>query len=133
MIHVRQLTKSYTDLRRGQIVALAGISFDVWPGQIYGLLGPNGAGKTTALRILSTVLSPSAGHVTVGGFDVRAEPSMVRRRINVECSTTARINRSSIIRVRSKSPPRIVNCSVPLPASTSACTESASGLSAGAG
>ena len=56
MIHVRNLRKSYADLRRGQFVALNGLTFDALSGQIFGLLGPNGAGKTTALRILSTVL-----------------------------------------------------------------------------
>ena len=47
-----------------------GISFHARPGQIYGLLGPNGAGKTTALRILSTVLRPTAGTATINGYDV---------------------------------------------------------------
>ena len=61
MIHVHQLTKHYSDLRRGQIVALGGISFHARPGQVFGLLGPNGAGKTTVLRILSTVLRPTSG------------------------------------------------------------------------
>ncbi len=60
MIHVHELTKCYSDLRRGQFVALGGISFHARPGTVYGLLGPNGAGKTTALRILSTVLRPTA-------------------------------------------------------------------------
>ena len=61
MIHVHALTKHYADLRRGRLVALGGVSFHARPGEIYGLLGPNGAGKTTALRILSTVLRPTAG------------------------------------------------------------------------
>ena len=72
MIHVHELTKHYTDLRRGQFVALGGISFHARPGQIYGLLGPNGAGKTTILRILSTVLRPTSGTATINGFDVLA-------------------------------------------------------------
>jgi len=88
MIHVRSLTKSYADLRRGQFVALAGISFDALPGQIYGLLGPNGAGKTSALRILSTVLRPTSGTATVNGFDVLTQPAHVRRQIGfVSCNT----------------------------------------------
>ena len=61
MIHVRELTKAYADLRRGKVLALSGLTLDAYPGQVYGLLGPNGAGKTTALRILSTVLRPSSG------------------------------------------------------------------------
>ena len=89
MIHVRGLTKTYADLRLGQIVALDGISFDALPGQIYGLLGPNGAGKTTALRILSTVLRPSGGKATVNGFDVLTQPSLVRHQIGFVSASTA--------------------------------------------
>ncbi|MFV1966767.1 MAG: ATP-binding cassette domain-containing protein [Pirellulaceae bacterium] len=89
MIHVRQLTKSYADLRRGTTTALAGISFDAWPGQIFGLLGPNGAGKTTALRILSTVLQPSGGRATVSGYDVLTRPAQVRRQIGFVSANTA--------------------------------------------
>lgn len=88
MIHVRELTKTYADLRRGQFVALAGLSFDARPGQIYGLLGPNGAGKTTALRILSTVLRATSGEATVNGFDVLTQPDLVRHQIGfVSCNT----------------------------------------------
>jgi sodium transport system ATP-binding protein len=89
MIHVRQLTKSYADLRRGQFVALAGISFDAVPGEIYGLLGPNGAGKTSALRILSTVLRPTSGQATVNGYDVLTQPSLVRHQIGFVSTNTA--------------------------------------------
>jgi sodium transport system ATP-binding protein len=88
MIHVRELTKTYADLRRGPFTALAGLSFDARPGQIYGLLGPNGAGKTTALRILSTVLRPTSGHATVNGYDVVTQPDLVRHQIGfVSCNT----------------------------------------------
>src|SRR5688572_4409392 len=89
MIHVRELTKSYADLRRGRFVALAGIAFDALPGQIYGLLGPNGAGKTTALRILSTVLRPSGGTATVNGYDVVTQPDHVRHQIGFVSTNTA--------------------------------------------
>ena len=89
MIHVRRLTKCYADLRRGQLVALDGISFDAEPGQVYGLLGPNEAGKTTTLRILSTVLRPTAGSATVNGFDVLTQPSQVRRQIGFMSANTA--------------------------------------------
>jgi sodium transport system ATP-binding protein len=88
MIHVRDLTKEYADLRRGRFVALGGISFDAYPGQIYGLLGPNGAGKTTALRILSTVLRPTRGSATVNGADVVTQPSQVRREIGFMSANT---------------------------------------------
>jgi sodium transport system ATP-binding protein len=89
MIHVDKLTKSYSDVRRGQFVALDAISFDAFPGQIYGLLGPNGAGKTTALRILSTVLQPTSGTATVNGYDVLTQPSLVRHQIGFVSNNTA--------------------------------------------
>ncbi len=89
MIHVRDLTKSYADLRRGQFIALAGITFDALPGQIYGLLGPNGAGKTSALRILSTVLRPTSGKATVNGYDVLTQPALVRHQIGFVSTNTA--------------------------------------------
>jgi sodium transport system ATP-binding protein len=89
MIHVRELTKSYADLRRGQFVALDGISFDALAGQIYGLLGPNGAGKTSALRILSTVLRPTSGSATVNGYDVLTQPALVRHQIGFVSTNTA--------------------------------------------
>lgn len=89
MIHVRELTKAYSDLRRGQFVALSGLTFDAFPGEIYGLLGPNGAGKTSALRILSTVLRPSGGSATVNGLNVVTQPSLVRRQIGFVSTNTA--------------------------------------------
>jgi sodium transport system ATP-binding protein len=89
MIHVRELTKYYTDLRRGRFVGLGGISFHAAPGQVYGLLGPNGAGKTTALRILSTVLKPSSGTAVINGHDVTTQPDRVRRDIGFMSANTA--------------------------------------------
>ena len=88
MIHVRDLVKQYADLRRGKFVALGGISFDAYEGEIFGLLGPNGAGKTTALRILSTVLRPTSGSVTVNNCDVVTQPSQVRRQIGFMSANT---------------------------------------------
>ncbi|HEY2827840.1 MAG TPA: ATP-binding cassette domain-containing protein [Pirellulales bacterium] len=93
MIHARQLTKFYADLRRGRFVALDQISFDALPGKIYGLLGPNGAGKTTALRILSTTLRPNSGTATVNGFDVTTQPALVRRQIGFVSANTAMYDR----------------------------------------
>ncbi len=89
MIHVRQLTKHYADLKRGKFVALDRVSFDAMPGQIYGILGPNGAGKTTVLRVLSTVLRPSSGTASVNGYDVLTQPSMVRHQIGFLSANTA--------------------------------------------
>jgi sodium transport system ATP-binding protein len=89
MIHVRNLTKAYADLRRGQFIALAGISFDARPGEIYGLLGPNGAGKTSVLRILSTVLRPTSGTAVVNGYNVLTQPALVRHQIGFVSANTA--------------------------------------------
>ncbi len=89
MIKVRSLTKTYSDLRRGEFRALDTVSFEAHAGQVYGLLGPNGAGKTTALRILSTVLRPDAGMATVAGYNVVTQPSLVRRRIGFMSANTA--------------------------------------------
>ena len=89
MIYAEGLTKHYADLRRGRLVALGGITFCARPGEIFGLLGPNGAGKTTALRILSTVLRPTAGKATVNGFDVLTQSSQVRHQIGFMSANTA--------------------------------------------
>jgi sodium transport system ATP-binding protein len=62
---------------------LRGVSIEAHAGEIFGLLGPNGAGKTTTLRIICTLLAPDAGSVEVLGFDTRAAPEEVRRRVGV--------------------------------------------------
>ncbi|MHB8507429.1 MAG: ABC transporter ATP-binding protein [Candidatus Dormibacteria bacterium] len=73
MIRVENLRKAY----RGH-TAVEGLSFEIAQGEIYGFVGPNGAGKTTTLRILATLLRPSAGRALVGGVDVIARPRQVR-------------------------------------------------------
>ena len=72
------------DLRMfyGPRLALRGLSFSLRAGRILGFLGPNGAGKTTAIRILTTILEPSAGHFTVDGIK-SDDPQAIRRRIGV--------------------------------------------------
>ena len=95
MIQVQDLRKHYYDLRRGDFIALGGVSFRAAAGQIYGLLGPNGAGKTTTLRILSTVLRPTSGTASVNGFDVLTEPSQVRRQVGFLSANTAIYDRMS--------------------------------------
>jgi ABC-2 type transport system ATP-binding protein len=65
----------------GAARALDGVSFGVGRGEIFGLLGPNGAGKTTAMRILLTLLRPTAGRAWVTGLDVLAQPVAVRGRV----------------------------------------------------
>jgi ABC-2 type transport system ATP-binding protein len=79
-ISVRGLARSFKT-RDGRVEAVRGIDFQVHAGEIVGLLGPNGAGKTTTLRMLTTLLEPSAGAATVAGFDLADEPREVRRSI----------------------------------------------------
>ena len=67
--------------RFGDFVAVAGISLDVAPGEIFGFLGPNGAGKSTTIRMLCGLLVPTAGTGRVAGFDVRTGQAAIKRRI----------------------------------------------------
>ncbi|RPH36651.1 MAG: ABC transporter ATP-binding protein, partial [Planctomycetota bacterium] len=76
MIEVKDLGKSY-----GAHPALRGVTLSIQPGDMFGLIGPNGAGKTTLIRILATLLQPSAGSATVNGHDVTRQAQSVRREI----------------------------------------------------
>ena len=67
-------------VRFGEVHAVAGVSFAVAPGEVFGLLGPNGAGKTTTLRVLTTLLPPTEGRAVVAGYDVRARVAGRARR-----------------------------------------------------
>jgi daunorubicin resistance ABC transporter ATP-binding subunit len=69
--------------RFGEVVALDGLDLEVPTGTVFGLLGPNGVGKTTLVRVLATLLQPTAGRATVLGHDVVGEPLAVRRRIGL--------------------------------------------------
>ncbi|SHN34274.1 ABC transporter ATP-binding protein [Cryptosporangium aurantiacum] len=77
MLTVRGLRKDYP----GPVTAVRNLDLDVAAGEIVGLLGPNGAGKTTTLRMLTTLLRPTAGTATIAGADLIADPAGVRRRI----------------------------------------------------
>ena len=69
--------------RFGDNTAVDGVSFSVAPGTVLGLLGPNGAGKTTTVRMMTTLSVPTSGTARVAGYDVRAEPDMVRRHMGL--------------------------------------------------
>jgi ABC-2 type transport system ATP-binding protein len=89
-----------------EVKAVGGVSFAVSRGEVFGLLGPNGAGKTTTIRVLTTLLSPTAGRALVAGFDVRSESLQVRasigyvpQAISVDGALTARENLDFYARV----------------------------------
>ena len=67
--------------RYGSLTAVSDLTLSVPAGSIFGLLGPNGAGKTTTIKMLTTMLPPSAGSARVAGFDVFRQPIQVRRSI----------------------------------------------------
>lgn len=73
----------------GDHVAIEALDLQIERGDVFGLLGPNGAGKTTTIRMLTTLLAPSAGSARVCGFDVSLEPSEVRRHIGYVMQTVA--------------------------------------------
>jgi sodium transport system ATP-binding protein len=89
MIEAHGLTKVFQDKKRGAVRAVDGVSFRCEPGRIYGLLGANGAGKTTTLRMLATILTPTAGGATVAGFDVVAQPEKARASLGFLSTATA--------------------------------------------
>ncbi len=90
ILHVEGLRKTFKLSKKQQKiektkdkvkVAVKGISFDAYQGEIFGLLGPNGAGKTTTLRMLSTLIKPDSGDAFVNGCSIVSQPEEVRARI----------------------------------------------------
>lgn len=90
ILHVEGLRKTFKLSKKQQKiektkdkvkVAVKGISFDAYQGEIFGLLGPNGAGKTTTLRMLSTLIKPDFGDAFVNGYSIVSQPEEVRARI----------------------------------------------------
>ncbi|MFT4023852.1 MAG: ABC transporter ATP-binding protein [Flavihumibacter sp.] len=79
IIRVEALRKNY-----GQFEAVKGISFEVYPGEIFGLLGPNGAGKSTTLEIMETLREKTSGRVQIAGFDLDKDPALIKRVIGVQ-------------------------------------------------
>ena len=77
VISVNDLHKSYTKSTE----TIKGVTFEVGDGEIYGLLGPNGAGKTTLMLMISTLLEPTSGSVTITGLDTRKDALEIHRRI----------------------------------------------------
>ena len=90
VIEVKNLQRSFGDQQ-----ALAGVTFAVQPGEVFGLLGPNGAGKTTTVRLLNGILPPSDGTAAVFGLDPTTQGEAVRRRTGVLTETPALYERLS--------------------------------------
>ncbi|HUB87351.1 MAG TPA: ATP-binding cassette domain-containing protein [Verrucomicrobiae bacterium] len=67
--------------RFGRLTAVEGLNLAVTEGEVFGLLGPNGAGKTTVIKMLTTLLPPTAGTAAIAGFDIRKQPAKVRASI----------------------------------------------------
>jgi len=66
---------------QGRLVAANELSFEVYPGEIFGFLGANGAGKTTAMRMLCGLSVPSSGKATVAGFDVSNDTEKIKKEL----------------------------------------------------
>ena len=76
ILETKALTKRF-----GTLVAVDDFSISISPGEVFGLVGPNGAGKTTVIKMLTTLLSPTAGNAWVAGYDIVHDAANVRRRI----------------------------------------------------
>lgn len=76
MIVANQVCKNY-----GPVTAVDGLSFEIASGEVVGLLGLNGAGKTTTLKMLSGVVLPTSGQISIDGFDLASDPEAIRSRI----------------------------------------------------
>ncbi len=82
IITVKNLVKKY-----GNFTAVHGISFEVYPGEIFGLLGPNGAGKSTTLEIIETLREKTSGEIWVNGLSINDAPEAIKKIIGVQLQT----------------------------------------------
>jgi ABC-2 type transport system ATP-binding protein len=82
MIHVENLTKRFS-----QTLAVDSLSLDVAEGEVFGFLGPNGAGKTTTVRMLTSLIAPTSGTATIGGFTLGKQDTNIRRTVGVLTET----------------------------------------------
>jgi len=76
LVQVERISKSY-----GRQLAVDGVSFSIAPGEIVGFVGPNGAGKSTTLRVLTGLITPDSGTVSLDGIDQRTDPTGFRSRL----------------------------------------------------
>jgi ABC-type multidrug transport system ATPase subunit len=95
MLEVQDLVKVFPTATGYDKQAVAGVSFHVQRGEIYGLLGPNGAGKTTTLRILSGLMKPTSGRALINGIDVAEDGQTAKRSIGFLTANTGLYQRLS--------------------------------------
>lgn len=88
MITADGLVKHFRGSDGSLVKAVDGVSFTVAPGDMVGLLGANGVGKTTTMRLLATLLKPTAGTAGIGGCDILTDPLGVRRQLGYLSATT---------------------------------------------
>jgi sodium transport system ATP-binding protein len=87
-VQVDHVSKKFYDFKRGEIAVVNDLSLQCSTGEIVGILGPNGAGKTTILRMISAILTPTAGNIEVFGHNTREHPAEIRSRIGFISSDT---------------------------------------------
>jgi ABC-2 type transport system ATP-binding protein len=94
VIRVDDVRKSYGDLH-----AVAGVSFEVRRGEVFGLLGPNGAGKTTTVEMLEGLRKPDAGRLEILGIDAVRQPDLLKQRIGVTLQTAELYPKLTVVEV----------------------------------
>ena len=95
MIHTTGLTRVFIRKEADPLTAVDGLNLDVARGEIFGFLGPNGAGKTTTIRMLSALISPTAGEAVVNGYRVGEQNTEIRRSVGLLTETPGMYDRLS--------------------------------------
>ncbi len=95
MIKTENLSKTFWDRKRGEIQAVLPTDLEISKGEIFGLLGPNGAGKTTFLRMLATVLTPTAGTAFINDYELKAQSDEIKKSIGFLSGNTKLYGRLS--------------------------------------
>jgi ABC-2 type transport system ATP-binding protein len=90
MIHTQNLTKQF-----GDQLAVDRLTLDIDEGEVFGFLGPNGAGKTTTIRMLTSLITPTAGSARVLGYEVGREDQQIRRNVGILTETPGMYDRLS--------------------------------------
>nr|MBI2903684.1 ABC transporter ATP-binding protein [Chloroflexota bacterium] len=90
MIHLEKLTKKF-----GALTAVDSLSLDVGEGEVFGFLGPNGAGKTTTVRMLTSLIGPTAGRATVNGLEIGRDDQAIRQTVGLLTETPGLYDRLS--------------------------------------